>query len=156
MLLSSNLRKSIRRLKFHRNNHTTELIKNGIKNSVNMTVSISSNNLKFLEVAHEEHPRSSRIFPKPRSTSSSPTSARRIVPFKQRHTWPLTKDAFRMPMLELIDGEKKYIDLLKMLITYYLGEYRKSEAAGKLPQNLRNKERAIFGNIEDVHAFHEK
>lgn len=55
-------------------------------------------------------------------------------------------------MNELIKSEKHYIEHLHICIEVYLQSYRMS---GSLcPQSLRNKEAAIFGNIEKLHSFH--
>lgn len=165
-LSAANLRKSIRRFKSPGRNRNSNIIKQAISESVNLSTSISSSNLKNLGIIHDENPTTSQnsdLNIKILSSKSAPTSPNLIRKSQnlnfltlQRHTWPLTKNDFRMPMLELIEGEKKYIDLLKMLIMHYLGGYMKSEQDGKLPNSLKNKSMAIFGNVEKIYEFHEK
>lgn len=54
--------------------------------------------------------------------------------------------------MELIKSEKDYIDDLNRCICYYLAAYRK--ASNTVPLSLRNKEKEIFGNIEQLYRFH--
>lgn len=55
-------------------------------------------------------------------------------------------------MMELIKSEKDYIEDLQKCIKYYLTSYR--VAGDALPVVLRNKEKEIFSNIEQLHKFH--
>uniref|UniRef100_A0A0N5AC31 DH domain-containing protein n=1 Tax=Syphacia muris TaxID=451379 RepID=A0A0N5AC31_9BILA len=56
-------------------------------------------------------------------------------------------------MMELIKSEKDYIDDLRLCINVYLESYRLSNRLS-VPFVIRNKEKEIFGNIEQLYKFH--
>lgn len=56
-------------------------------------------------------------------------------------------------MAELLRTEKSYVEDLKLCIDTYLVEFRTSQV---LPIGLVGKERALFGNIEQIYSFHNK
>ncbi|VDK41952.1 unnamed protein product [Anisakis simplex] len=58
----------------------------------------------------------------------------------------------REPMMELIKSEKDYIEDMRNCISYYLSAYR--NAGNSIPATLRNKERELFGNMEQLYKFH--
>ncbi|VDM96077.1 unnamed protein product [Thelazia callipaeda] len=62
------------------------------------------------------------------------------------------KRKMREPMMELIKSEKDYIEDLHKCIKYYLTAYR--VANDKLPVVIRDKEKEIFSNIEQLYKFH--
>lgn len=69
---------------------------------------------------------------------------------------------------ELVDTEKEYVDKMNdvvkvgvaahvMQIRYAtIQDYLPEMASGELPESLVYKDRIIFGNIEDLYAFHSK
>ncbi|XP_050683949.1 triple functional domain protein isoform X2 [Leptidea sinapis] len=57
-------------------------------------------------------------------------------------------------MAELLQTERAYVKDLETCITGYLREMRTDPAA--VPQALQGKEELIFGNIEEIHRFHER
>lgn len=58
----------------------------------------------------------------------------------------------REPMMELIKSEKDYIEDMRNCICYYLSAYR--DAGNSVPAAIRNKEKELFGNIEQLYKFH--
>ncbi|VDK70409.1 unnamed protein product [Litomosoides sigmodontis] len=62
------------------------------------------------------------------------------------------KRKMREPMMELIKSEIDYIEDLHKCIKYYLSAYR--SAKGSLPVTIRDKEKEIFSNIEQLYKFH--
>ncbi|XP_062526260.1 kalirin isoform X6 [Bombyx mori] len=57
-------------------------------------------------------------------------------------------------MAELLQTERAYVKDLETCITCYLREMRTDPASVPLP--LQGKEDLIFGNIEEIHRFHER
>nr|XP_049693167.1 kalirin isoform X3 [Helicoverpa armigera] len=57
-------------------------------------------------------------------------------------------------MAELLQTERAYVKDLETCITCYLREMRTDPAA--VPHALQGKEEIIFGNIEEIHRFHER
>ncbi|CAH2228407.1 jg20284, partial [Pararge aegeria aegeria] len=57
-------------------------------------------------------------------------------------------------MAELLQTERAYVKDLETCITCYLREMRTDPAA--VPSALQGKEELIFGNIEEIHRFHER
>ncbi|KAL0852358.1 hypothetical protein ABMA28_000559 [Loxostege sticticalis] len=57
-------------------------------------------------------------------------------------------------MAELLQTERAYVKDLETCITCYLREMRTDP--GSVPQALQGKEELIFGNIEEIHRFHER
>ncbi|XP_052746705.1 kalirin isoform X1 [Bicyclus anynana] len=57
-------------------------------------------------------------------------------------------------MAELLQTERAYVKDLETCITCYLREMRTDPAA--VPTALQGKEELIFGNIEEIHRFHER
>ncbi|XP_047543858.1 triple functional domain protein isoform X1 [Vanessa atalanta] len=57
-------------------------------------------------------------------------------------------------MAELLQTERTYVKDLETCITCYLREMRTDPAA--VPSALQGKEELIFGNIEEIHRFHER
>ncbi|XP_073951079.1 trio Rho guanine nucleotide exchange factor isoform X3 [Choristoneura fumiferana] len=57
-------------------------------------------------------------------------------------------------MAELLQTERAYVKDLETCITCYLREMRTDPTA--VPQALQGKEELIFGNIEEIHRFHER
>lgn len=55
-------------------------------------------------------------------------------------------------MMELIKSEKDYIEDLRKCIKYYLSAFR--AAKDSLPVAIRDKEKEIFSNIEQLYKFH--
>ncbi|VDN30110.1 unnamed protein product [Gongylonema pulchrum] len=55
-------------------------------------------------------------------------------------------------MMELIKSEKDYIEDLYKCIKYYLTAYRSAQES--LPASVRDKEKEIFSNIEELYKFH--
>ncbi|KAM3722372.1 Kalirin [Dirofilaria immitis] len=62
------------------------------------------------------------------------------------------KRKMREPMMELIKSEKDYIEDLHKCIKYYLNAYH--AANDTLPFAIRDKEKEIFSNIEQLYKFH--
>lgn len=54
--------------------------------------------------------------------------------------------------MELIKSEKDYIEDMRNCICYYLSAYR--DAGNSVPAAIRNKEKELFGNIEQLYKFH--
>ncbi|RVE53076.1 hypothetical protein evm_002173 [Chilo suppressalis] len=57
-------------------------------------------------------------------------------------------------MAELLQTERAYVKDLETCITCYLREMRTDP--GGVPSALQGKEEMIFGNIEEIHRFHER
>nr|XP_032526411.1 triple functional domain protein isoform X1 [Danaus plexippus plexippus] len=57
-------------------------------------------------------------------------------------------------MAELLQTERAYVKDLETCITCYLREMRTDPAS--VPTALQGKEELIFGNIEEIHRFHER
>ncbi|XP_035459175.2 kalirin isoform X3 [Spodoptera frugiperda] len=57
-------------------------------------------------------------------------------------------------MAELLQTERAYVKDLETCITCYLREMRTDP--GAVPPALQGKEEVIFGNIEEIHRFHER
>ncbi|XP_068619669.1 kalirin isoform X3 [Battus philenor] len=57
-------------------------------------------------------------------------------------------------MAELLQTERAYVKDLETCITCYLREMRTDP--GSVPPALQGKEELIFGNIEEIHRFHER
>ncbi|CAK1554742.1 unnamed protein product [Leptosia nina] len=57
-------------------------------------------------------------------------------------------------MAELLQTERAYVKDLETCITGYLREMRQDPAS--VPAPLQGKEELIFGNIEEIHRFHER
>ncbi|XP_028171784.1 kalirin-like [Ostrinia furnacalis] len=57
-------------------------------------------------------------------------------------------------MAELLQTERAYVKDLETCITCYLREMRTDP--GAVPAPLQGKEELIFGNIEEIHRFHER
>ncbi|KAJ8737326.1 hypothetical protein PYW07_000597 [Mythimna separata] len=57
-------------------------------------------------------------------------------------------------MAELLQTERAYVKDLETCITCYLREMRTDP--GAVPPALQGKEEIIFGNIEEIHRFHER
>ncbi|XP_061719490.1 kalirin isoform X1 [Cydia pomonella] len=57
-------------------------------------------------------------------------------------------------MAELLQTERAYVKDLETCITCYLREMRTDP--NSVPQALQGKEEIIFGNIEEIHRFHER
>ncbi|CAH2103307.1 unnamed protein product [Euphydryas editha] len=57
-------------------------------------------------------------------------------------------------MAELLQTERAYVKDLETCITCYLREMRTDPAS--VPAALQGKEELIFGNIEEIHRFHER
>ncbi|XP_075990482.1 trio Rho guanine nucleotide exchange factor isoform X4 [Anticarsia gemmatalis] len=57
-------------------------------------------------------------------------------------------------MAELLQTERAYVKDLETCITCYLREMRTDP--GAVPHALQGKEEIIFGNIEEIHRFHER
>ncbi|KAG6452489.1 hypothetical protein O3G_MSEX007649 [Manduca sexta] len=57
-------------------------------------------------------------------------------------------------MAELLQTERAYVKDLETCITCYLREMRTDP--GAVPSALQGKEEIIFGNIEEIHRFHER
>ncbi|XP_041986619.1 triple functional domain protein isoform X2 [Aricia agestis] len=57
-------------------------------------------------------------------------------------------------MAELLQTERAYVKDLETCITCYLREMRTDPAS--VPPALQGKEEVIFGNIEEIHRFHER
>ncbi|VDO25930.1 unnamed protein product, partial [Onchocerca flexuosa] len=62
------------------------------------------------------------------------------------------KRKMREPMMELIKSERDYIEDLYKCIKYYLSAYH--AANDILPLAIRDKEKEIFSNIEQLYKFH--
>ena len=57
-------------------------------------------------------------------------------------------------MAELLQTERTYVKDLEVSINTYLFELHKQNSTGALPAALRDKERLIFSNIEQIYDFH--
>jgi triple functional domain protein len=58
-------------------------------------------------------------------------------------------------MTELLQTERSYVKDLHVCIQNYLKELRSSRESSH-PNGLKAKEKAIFGNIEDIYEFHKE
>ena len=59
-------------------------------------------------------------------------------------------------MAELLETERSYVKDLELAVKSFLIPMRSSSCGVELPQPLRGKEEVIFGNLEDILAFHKE
>lgn len=60
----------------------------------------------------------------------------------------------RFIMAELLETERSYVKDLELAINCFLRPMQSSDNASNLPLPLRGKDGIIFGNVEEILAFH--